>query len=338
MHLMVSPELLLCQQDGVYTFPRRCTSIWSFRVIYIAHVLFCLFVSVSAEEPSAANNRNWVLERHRNLLSTNQLYTTVGATAFTVPMGVTSITATLQGASGGDAPWESYDVNGYYIGTIYGYGGKGGTVTANIPVTPGEILQINVGGQGGIITAGSNGGGAGCPEQTKNPSGGGGGASDIRRSPYTLVDRLIVAGGGGGGFASYGAPGGAGGYPAGANGGAGTGSFLPPTGGTATSGGTATNLNTNCYGVGTFGVGASCCSGFGGGGGGGYWGGGNSYAAGGGGGSSTFSMVHLQSVPELRLQLDLDALLWYFTYLIPPDSLPLCRPICQVCLQRKTPP
>ncbi len=75
-------------------------------------------------------------------------------------------------------------------------GGKGAKVTGTILVTPGQILQINVGGMGGYITAGWNGGGIGKPGQTA--SCGGGGASDIRIGAFNLQDRIIVASGGGG--------------------------------------------------------------------------------------------------------------------------------------------
>eukprot|EP00598_Pedospumella_elongata_P014342 CAMPEP_0185005078 /NCGR_PEP_ID=MMETSP1098-20130426/80941_1 /TAXON_ID=89044 /ORGANISM="Spumella elongata, Strain CCAP 955/1" /LENGTH=53 /DNA_ID=CAMNT_0027533007 /DNA_START=1 /DNA_END=158 /DNA_ORIENTATION=- len=52
----------------------------------------------------------------------------------------------------------------------------GSTIMVIIPVTPGEVLQINVGGDGGVSAPGYNGGGAGCIENPNEPSGGGGGA------------------------------------------------------------------------------------------------------------------------------------------------------------------
>ncbi len=54
--------------------------------------------------------------------------------SFTVPAGVTQITIDAFGAQGG----LSQD------GTA---GGQGGEATATITVTPGEVLQVNVGGQ-----------------------------------------------------------------------------------------------------------------------------------------------------------------------------------------------
>ncbi len=59
-----------------------------------------------------------------------------------------------------------------------------------MPVTPGQILNVYVGGQ-----AGYNGGGLGHAAINRN----GGGASDVRVSPYALANRVIVAGAGGGG-------------------------------------------------------------------------------------------------------------------------------------------
>eukprot|EP01032_Pedospumella_encystans_P011180 gene11180-13018_t len=219
--------------------------------------------------------------RHRSLLDTTQSFTSAGVFTFTIPPGVTSITATLVGASGGNAVYPSTGATGY--------GGMGGVINAQISVIPGEVLQINVGGQGSIggpSGAGVNGGGEGCTHSDA-ASGSGGGASDIRRSSYTLNDRLAVAGGGGGGYSFFSAKGGDGGYPNGETGGVGdAGHHIPPTGGTATSGGRRMTVGNGCTSNGTFGLGASCCGAFGGGGGGGYWGGGHAHDTGGGGGSS----------------------------------------------------
>src|SRR5690349_9635979 len=65
---------------------------------------------------------------------------------WTVPANVASIRVTLYGAS------AECDVCN---------GGKGGMMETDIPVTPGEILRIYVGGQGDIQTnlPGFNGGG-----------------------------------------------------------------------------------------------------------------------------------------------------------------------------------
>ncbi|MFH1005199.1 MAG: glycine-rich protein [Bacteroidota bacterium] len=174
---------------------------------------------------------------------------TGAAQNFTVPTGVTSINVDVRGAQGG------------------GTGGTGAKVVATLTVTPGQVLQINVGGMGGSGTGGWNGGGSG------SGGGGGGGGSDIRVSPYTLnfPDRFIVAGGGGGeGF--NGSAGGNAGCINGQNGGG--------SGG----GGGGTQSSGNAMGIG--GNGGSGC----GGGGGGYWGGwGGSSGSGGGGGGSCYT-------------------------------------------------
>lgn len=122
----------------------------------------------------------------------------------TVPAGRTSLTFDLRGASGGS------------IGSNAGLGGR---VQGTIAVTPGSVLQINVGGTGinttvaGVNVAGGwNGGGAGGSS--------GGGATDLRTSPNGLVDRFAVAGGGGGaGLSTGNGGGGGGGYYGGGGGG-----------------------------------------------------------------------------------------------------------------------
>jgi len=229
-------------------------------------VLFTLFINcVHAQTTvvfNCGNGQNWV-----------------------VPPCVTSINVTVEGAQGGGSA-----------------GGLGAVVTATIPVTAGQTLQINVGCQGGSPGAGSNGGGSGYAGQGN--SGGGGGASDIRIAPYALGNRIIVAGGGGG--AGGGSPtvgtGGAGGC---ATGSTGTGSPYQTTGGTGGSQSTGGTGGPPWSGGGTWGsngtLGQGGNGGFwntasGGGGGGGYYGGGgggsdgcctgSNGGAGGGGGSS----------------------------------------------------
>lgn len=104
---------------------------------------------------------------------------TGNAQYWTVPDCVFSLSVEAMGAKGGCTN-----------------GGKGAKVNGTVLVTPGQILQINVGGMGGYISAGWNGGGLG--ETGTTSSCGGGGATDIRTGAYTLTDRKIVASGGGG--------------------------------------------------------------------------------------------------------------------------------------------
>jgi hypothetical protein len=172
---------------------------------------------------------------------------TPGETPFVVPAGVTSVTVALTGAPGG----SGLDPNFTSDNAV---GGVGGTASATIAVTPGEVLFLEVGGPGGPGTGsligaggagGANGGAAGGQH---GPAGGGGGATDVHTCSVTspdaldpdgcamtptLTTRLLVAGGGGGGGGSGSAGStvfGGNGAAAGANGGTGA-------DGTATSGG-----------------------------------------------------------------------------------------------------
>ena len=105
---------------------------------------------------------------------------TGAAQTWTVPSGVYSISVTLKGAKGGGAGIQ---------------GGLGSNVShASIPVTPCQVLQINVGGSGSCPTGGFNGGGNGqIPSIAANVSCGGGGAS------AEGVDTPASGGSGGGG-------------------------------------------------------------------------------------------------------------------------------------------
>ena len=213
---------------------------------------------------------------------------TGSAQTYTVPAGVSQLSVRITG--GGSAA-------------------QGDTVYGRLPVTPAQVVQVNIGSAAtpvssfnGAFSGGSGGwNGGGNSSQTSTVGAlGGGGASDIRVSPYSLDDRVVVAGGGGGCY-SFWCPGngwniGKGGQEIAGPGGTsfrnsgdtwyGGGSLtrggawlLPPsgTGGDDTSAPVAT--------VGVFGVGGSGDSG----GGGGYWGGAGGSA--GGGGSSYASVT-----------------------------------------------
>ena len=217
--------------------------------------------------------------------ATSSFASTGAEQTFTVPAGVTSIRVVAVGGRGGI--------------TASAFGAR---VTGDLAVTPGQVLFIEVGGNGSVATAsetagGFNGGGVG-----KYLAGTGGGASDVRTASASqggsLSSRLIVAGGGGGGYGDggvYGGQGGAAGSPGadgvgvqhGNGGGAGTavssGAGGSPAGvsGTPGVGGAGGGTGTNAKG--------------GGGGGGGYYGGGGGgagtgeYNGGGGGGGSSFT-------------------------------------------------
>lgn len=199
------------------------------------------------------------------------VYTYSGAAeTWTVPEGVTEITAEVFGAQGGS--------NGNFT-----TGGLGGKATSTLPVAPGEDLVITVGGAGGdgggcgatAPAAGFNGGGNGTSSGCV-AGGGGGGASDIRIGGSTLAERVLVAGGGGGSLNRSNKPdgphhGGAGGGVIGGEG--------VPLGTAEGNGGDQDGGGSGVLGIGGSGAGLS------GGGGGGYYGGAAGADGAGGGGS-----------------------------------------------------
>lgn len=105
----------------------------------------------------------------------SQTFTTPGTHNFTVPDGVSKITAYIFGAGGGGGGC----VNEYYGG---GGGGGGAFMLASINVTPGQVLPVIV-GAGGKGLAGAN-----------NGSQGG-------YSGLSILGLNYIAGGGGGGSA-----------------------------------------------------------------------------------------------------------------------------------------
>lgn len=226
---------------------------------------------------------------------------TGGAQSWTVPNCVTSITITAGGAQGGNA------IDGPGGGAVPG--GEGAVVTATIPVNPGDIIDMTVGGQGGLGTAlGFNGGGSGffsSDGSLANASASGGGSTNVSVNGSPII---IAAGGGGagGGSWSFGVEnnfGGDGGCATGqapspgspwiGTGGGGGTQFAPGAGGAPWAGvppGGSAGIG------GTGGIGGQWQTAPGGGGGGGYFGGGGggndgcctsaNGGAGGGGGSS----------------------------------------------------
>ncbi len=236
---------------------------------------------------------------------------------FTVPQCVGTITIDARGGQGANA-----------IDVLPGNstGGMGGRVLGVLTVTPGQVLNIYVGGQGNTNGSGGyNGGGTGGSASAGSgcnggSAGGGGGASDIRIGGIGLANRVLVAAGGGGAGRDYcngscqpcgcGGSGGGGGGLSGVpgtaanncnNGYAGSGINFGG-GGTPTLGGIAgPGDGSGAAGsTGSLGIGGSAANGSldvaGGGGGGGYYGGGGGGGAtygsgvggGGGGGGSSF--------------------------------------------------
>lgn len=197
--------------------------------------------------------------------------------SFTVPAGVTELTAWVAGASGG----TGFDYGAF--GSSRGIPGSGGSVSAQVPVTPGETLTVVVGGHGTAYNAiGPGGYGGGGPSTRQAFGATGGGGSFLFRGPAILV----AAGGGGGAggmeLEASGDPGGAGG-----SGGNGSDAFSGGGGATTTTPGAGCPAGTGpARGPATFGIGGATSSG-GGAGGGGVYGGGSSCSTsfGGGGGS-----------------------------------------------------
>jgi hypothetical protein len=235
------------------------------------------------------------------------------AQEFKVPAGVTQLNVIALGAHG------DYNSEG-------GSAALGGRVHAVIPVTPGEMLVVYVGGNASGRIGGFNGGADGGTANYSAYGYGGGGASDVRRYPGSVSARILVAGGGGGAAggvyfrSGLGPP--AGGKGGGVIGGAGRsnnyGGAGGGGGGRQSSGGGGGPAGEDCSGylggpgsAGTLGLGGSggggTLSGYyagagGGGGGGGYYGGGgggtgcrdqdsSDYFAngGGGGGGSSYA-------------------------------------------------
>ena len=222
---------------------------------------------------------------------------TGAAQTYTVPAGVTSINVLIWGAGGAGG-----DRTG---GGNAGAGGSGAFVKGTLAVTPGQVLQIVVGGRGTYSTAnGTHVGGYGGGGTAYQNAGSGGGYSGIFLTSITFANARAVAGGGaGGGYGRSRNFGGAGGATTGSNGAGLDATHTGGAGGTVATGGTfgsGTGTTSGVAGVqlqgGTGGNAGNNTYG-GGGGGGGYYGGGGGYGSnqsgntgtwgsGGGGGAS----------------------------------------------------
>jgi len=168
---------------------------------------------------------------------------------------------------------------------------NGGYAKGTKTVTAGQTLYIYVGGAGGVVGGGWNGGAIASHDPDPIPYVGGG-ASDVRLNGTNLTDRIIVAGGAGG-ASDWSGYGGVGGGTSGGNGYSigGHQGF----GGTQLAGGAKASgsYGLNDQEAGTLGLGGhSNASGASGGGGGGYYGGGGGSGSmqddGGGGGGSSY--------------------------------------------------
>ncbi len=218
---------------------------------------------------------------------------TGGAVQWSVPAGYTcDIEITVAGAAGGS--------NAGYANS----GGLGAVLTDTISVSPGDILDITVGGQGttGNGSGGFNGGGTGFSASGNYSSAGGGGSTNVNINGTPTYIAGAGGGAGGGGTSTFYTPdGGDGGCLTGVNpgnspfaSGGGGGTQSAPGAGGAPWAGVAPG---GSPGIGaTGGMGGNWNTASGGGGGGGYFGGGGggndgcctgaNAGAGGGGGSS----------------------------------------------------
>jgi hypothetical protein len=215
------------------------------------------------------------------------------AESWTVPTGVSALRVVADGARGGQ-------------GGPRGLGGLGAEESAIVAVTPGDLIEVMVGGTGGQVrTGGFPNGGAGGHQggPAGNDGGGGGGASLVERVRINPLDppswHIFAGGGGGGGGSQAGADGdggrggdggklgwgGAGGSasiagcfwiprPSLPGGGGGNGTGGPGSKGVDCGAGDPQVGGAGLLQIGGTGADAACCVGGGGGGGGGGFGGG----------------------------------------------------------------
>ncbi len=213
---------------------------------------------------------------------------TGAAQTYTVPAGVTSINVWVWGAGGAGG-----DRTG--AGNA-GAGGSGAFVKGTLAVTPGQVLQIVVGGRGTYSTTnGTHAGGYGGGGTAYQNAGSGGGYSGIFLTTAIFANARAVAGGGaGGGYGRARNFGGAGGATTGSNGAGLDATHTGGFGGTLAAGGTFGSGTGTTSGT----AGAQLLGGTGGnagagtyggaGGGGGYYGGGGGYGSNAGGGGGTW--------------------------------------------------
>jgi gliding motility-associated-like protein len=124
---------------------------------------------------------------------TTNVYTTPGATTFTVPACVTSITVQVWGGGGGGGGVASRVNTGFNTDSeacsAGGGGGGGGYVSRTYTVTPGDVysLTIGAGGNGGVGNNASSAAGNGSV----------GGTSSFSGPATVLVGATLIANGGG---------------------------------------------------------------------------------------------------------------------------------------------
>jgi hypothetical protein len=140
------------------------------------------YYRVSIMTGSIESERSTEVSATPALSSSTSFESTGAVQTFTVPVNVNKIFIDALGAGGAR-------------GTT-GVGGAGGRAQGAIPVTPGEVLYLYVGGKGGgsltstLNVGGFNGGGNGS---AAGQGGGGGGATDIRRNRLVVTNKVIAS-------------------------------------------------------------------------------------------------------------------------------------------------
>ena len=195
-----------------------------------------------------------------DMTSLSSTFTTVGSNTFTVPVGVTKISAVLIGGGGaGGGSGGGSGGNG---------GGGGGLIYVNdFPVTPGQTLTVNVGAGGGGVSGGTGGNGENSSiTGIATAFGGTGGTADYQQlvgaggagtggsggaTGGSGGQATLTTGAGGGGAAGYSGNGGTGGNAGVTNGG------VAGSGGGAGGGGSPTASGSGGGGVGILGQGTS---------------------------------------------------------------------------------
>jgi len=142
-------------------------------------------------------------------IAVTQIFDT--STTWTVPAGVTSLSATVVGAGGGGQGSRWNGKQGKELDVVAGAGGgSGGLYTGTISVTPGTSISITVGSGGKGGKGGTTSTGSGGPFTVADGKAGGAGG-DSSFGSYTAT-------GGGGGTTGNPGTGGVGGTPNGNNG------------------------------------------------------------------------------------------------------------------------
>lgn len=161
----------------------------------------CAAVAVAVSAPSAAHASSVTPPSSQRFAFDNT------SQHFNVPAGVHQVRLTGWGGSGGTGGYES--------GRYAAPGGLGANVALDAAVNPGDVLVIEVGGQGGNATVRSAGVGANSSGSGQNggrggdingnqtgagsAGGGGGGGTTVVDASDPGTPLLIAAGGGGGG-------------------------------------------------------------------------------------------------------------------------------------------